>query len=84
MGRVSDLPSVVLYSRRSCHLCDEARTVILAEREGLPFPFEEILIDHDDDLEGEYGERVPVVTVDGREEFEFVVEPARLRRLLRG
>ena len=32
--------------------------------------------------ERSYGLRVPVVEVDGREEFEFRVEPQRLRALL--
>jgi hypothetical protein len=81
---VDGLPAVILYSRASCHLCDEARATILAEMQLGPFPFEEVLIDADEGLEAAYGERVPVVTVAGREEFEFAVEPVRLRRLLRG
>jgi hypothetical protein len=81
---VSGAPDVVLYSRRSCHLCDEAREVIAAERARTPFPFEEIFIDGDDELEAEYGLRVPVVAVGGREAFEFVVEPGRLRDLVQG
>ncbi|MFN2590644.1 MAG: glutaredoxin family protein [Actinomycetota bacterium] len=74
---------VVLYSRRDCHLCDEARAVILAERRRSGFDFEEVSIDGDPDLEREYGLRVPVVTVDGLDEFEFVVDPARFRALVR-
>ncbi len=76
-------PPVVLYSRSACHLCDAARTVIADVRRGIEFPFREVLIDGDDGLEREYGTRVPVVTVDGREEFEFAVEAGRLRALLR-
>jgi hypothetical protein len=75
--------TVVLYSRARCHLCDEARAIIVAERGRADFPFREVLIDGDDGLEREYGFRVPVVTVGGREEFEFAVDPARLRALLR-
>lgn len=74
---------VVLYSRRSCHLCDEARSVIEAERARVAFPFREVFVDGEDELEREYGLRVPVVTVGGREEFEFVVDPARFRTLVR-
>ena len=81
---VAEPPSVVLYSRSDCHLCDDARAAILAERRRSPFPFEEVLIDGDATLEATYGLRVPVVMVAGREEFEFTVEPVRLRRLLRG
>jgi glutaredoxin len=80
---VSDPPDVVLYSRRSCHLCDEARTVITSVRAQWPFPLQEVFVDGDDELERRYGLRVPVVAVGGREEFEFVVDPARLRDLVR-
>lgn len=76
-------PLVVMYSRRTCGLCDKARAVIQAERERRQFDFEEVFIDGDDALERDYGLRVPVVVVDGSEEFEIEVEPTRFRRLLR-
>jgi Glutaredoxin-like domain (DUF836) len=72
-----------MYSRAACHLCEEARTVILAERVRADLDFEEVLIDGDEALERDYGLRVPVVEVDGEEEFEFVVDPARLAELVR-
>ena len=74
---------VVMYSRETCGLCDKARAVVLTERERANFRFEEVFIDGDDALEREYGLRVPVIVIDGREEFEFAVEPSRFRRLLR-
>ena len=66
---------VVLYSRERCGLCDEAREVILAERDRTPFVFEEIDIQGDDALELEYGIRIPVVLVNGEERFEISVDP---------
>ena len=77
---------VLMYGRSACHLCDEARRVILAERDREPAPafdFEERTIDGDPELERSYGMRVPVVEIDGLEEFELAVEPARFRRLVR-
>lgn len=74
---------VVLYSRRACHLCDEARSVILAERDRTPFDFDEVLIDGDEALERDYGLRVPVVEVDGTEKFEFGIEPREFAQLVR-
>ena len=73
---------VVLFSRRTCGLCDKARATILAEAGRSRFRFEEIFIDGDERLEREYGLRVPVLSVDGREQFEYAVDPARLRRIL--
>jgi glutaredoxin len=73
---------VRMYSRRRCGLCDEARKVILGVRRESSFEFEEVMIDGDDALERDYGIRVPVVEVDGREEFEIRVDAARLRLLI--
>ena len=47
-----------------------------------PFRFEEVRIDGDDALEREYGLRVPVVLVGGREEFEATVDRTRLEALV--
>jgi len=73
---------VVLYSRPGCHLCDVARDVVLAERARAPFVFEEIDVESDDELELEYGIRIPVVEVDGAEAFEVSVDATELRVLL--
>jgi hypothetical protein len=71
-----------MYSRRRCGLCDEARDEILSVRNEVDFEYRELFIDGDEGLERDYGVRVPVVLVDGREEFEISVDPVRLRRLL--
>jgi glutaredoxin len=67
-----------MYSRPGCGLCDEARRVILGERERTPFRYEEVDISGDDALELEYGIRIPVVLIDGQERFEIRVDPAEL------
>jgi glutaredoxin len=71
---------VRLYSRPGCHLCDLARDVIDAERARARFDFEEVDIEGDDRLELEYGVRIPVVTIDGVEEFEIEVDPVAFAR----
>jgi glutaredoxin len=75
--------SVRLYSRPGCHLCDEAREVILAERARTPFAFEEVDISGDDGLELEYGIRIPVVLVGGQERFEIRVDPEEFASTVR-
>lgn len=67
--------SVVLYSRPGCGLCDEARAVIVTEQRRTPFAFDEVDISEDEELEREYGIRIPVVLVDGVETFEIRVDP---------
>jgi hypothetical protein len=74
--------AVVLYSRVGCHLCDVARDVVLAVRERSPFDLEEVDIEADDDLLREYGERIPVVSIDGEEAFEYTVDAGELIRLV--
>lgn len=78
------MPTVVMYSRRTCGLCDEARAVIEAERGQTPFEFTEVWVDGDDRLERLHGLRVPVVEIDGIEAFEYRVDADRLRRLVSG
>ena len=73
---------VVLYSRPGCHLCDVAREAILSQRERLGFEFSEVDIEADDELELEYGIRIPVVEVDGEEAFEVNVDAARLAEMV--
>jgi glutaredoxin len=75
--------AVVLYSRPGCHLCDDARDTILRVRDRHPFAFEEIDVDGDDDLVRDYGIRIPVVVVDGRERFEISVDEATFAALVR-
>ena len=67
-----------MYARPGCGLCDEAREVIMAERTRTPFHYREVDVSGDDALELEYGIRIPVVLVDGRELFEIRVDPGRL------
>jgi glutaredoxin len=65
-----------MYSRPGCHLCDEARAVLLRLGE----PFDEIDIDSDDDLFKRYLERIPVIALDGEELYDFFVDEQDLRR----
>ena len=77
--------AVTLYGRPGCHLCDEARTVLLrvrAEMGGRAFSLREIDIDGDDELFKRYLERIPVVSLNGEDLFEFEVDEAALRRRL--
>jgi hypothetical protein len=73
---------VVLYGRDGCCLCDEAREVLLRARARYPFAFEERDIERDDALMRAYLERIPVVTIDGVEAFEFFVDESELARRL--
>jgi glutaredoxin len=73
---------VVLYTRPDCHLCDDARVILERVRAEVPFVLRELDIDRDDALLRAYLERIPVVSIDGQEAFEYFVDEADLRARL--
>lgn len=77
------VPEVLMYARPGCGLCDEAREVIMAVRARTSFEYREVDVTGDDALELEYGIRIPVVLVDGRELFEIRVDAGRLGAAVR-
>jgi hypothetical protein len=58
--------------------------VLRAERAVSPFHLEVVDVDTDPELVRRYGVRVPVVAVDGVEEFQYEVPADLLRARLRG
>jgi glutaredoxin-like protein DUF836 len=48
----------------------------------LGFELEEVAIDGDEELEARYRELIPVLEIDGKQEFVYFVDPAALRRKL--
>jgi glutaredoxin len=76
-------PTVTLYTRAGCHLCEDAERVLLAERAATPFRLVTVDVDGDPELARRYGVRVPVVAVDGAELFEYEVPAELLRARLR-
>ena len=73
---------VTLYGKPGCHLCEEAREVVARMRERSGFELEEVDVSADPRLHREYGERIPVLELDGEELFEYFVDPDELRRRL--
>lgn len=73
---------VTLYGKPGCCLCDEAREVVAAVRAESGFELREVDITLDPALDREYGERIPVVAVDGREAFQYRVDASELRALV--
>jgi glutaredoxin len=73
-------PRLTLLTRDGCHLCQtaaETLTRIGAEAGLVP---DVVDVDADPELQAEYGDRVPVVLLDGLEHSYFTVDVERLRR----
>jgi glutaredoxin len=64
---------VTLYGKPGCHLCDDARAVVEQVRSRRSFELREVDVSLDPMLNREYGERIPVLAVDGVELLEFHV-----------
>lgn len=60
---------ITLYTRIGCHLCEDAKDVLLElQREFSPgFELEEVDISTSDELTERYGLMIPVVLLDGDE-----------------
>ena len=77
------MTEVVLYGRPGCCLCDDAREMLERIRASTPFELHERDIEADDALLRRYLERIPVITIDGREAFELVIDESELERALK-
>jgi glutaredoxin len=74
---------VTLYTRRGCHLCDDAKAAILLADCGVAYELDEVDVDADPALRARYTNDVPVVAIDGAEVFWHHVDPAELAREVR-
>ena len=74
------MPTLTLFQRDDCHLCDLALAVLAAARAPA---FDSVFIDKDDALETRYGVRVPVLRDEARGlELNWPFDAAGLRRFL--
>ncbi|PRY52120.1 glutaredoxin [Geodermatophilus tzadiensis] len=73
-------PRLELLTREGCHLCVAAAETVARIAAEAGVASREVDVDTDPDLRAEYGDRVPVVLLNGREHSYFTVDVPRLRR----
>jgi glutaredoxin-like protein DUF836 len=74
---------IVLFSSPECHLCHVARHKLERVRRIVPFRLDEVDVRGSPDLTARYGDRIPVVAIDGRERLvSKVTEFGLLKALL--
>jgi Glutaredoxin-like domain (DUF836) len=71
---------LTLITRTDCHLCDVAREALARIAADTGDSWAELDVESDVELEREYGDRVPVILLDGKEHGYWRVEESRLRR----
>ncbi len=69
---------VTLFGKPGCHLCDDARDLVRRVCDGRAVELREIDITLDPTLNREYGERIPVLALNGEELFEYFVDEGKL------
>jgi glutaredoxin len=75
--------TVTVMSRKECHACAAAEADVrrICAELGVDWTVEDV--DTDPEWRGEYGDRVPVILIDGTEHGYWRVEEDRLRATLR-
>jgi len=73
---------VTIFGRTGCHLCEDALKVLQSMQDELNFEIEEILIDGNEELEKQYGEKIPVTHIDGIHHDFWRVDPERFKSSL--
>jgi coenzyme F420-reducing hydrogenase beta subunit len=76
------VPVLTVYGKPGCHLCDDARAAVRDVLAGRDVGLREVDVTLDPVLERRYGERIPVVALDGEELFDYVVDADALRERL--
>jgi glutaredoxin len=77
-----DARSVVVYSRKGCHLCEVVKESLskLSRRGG--FTWQEVDVDMDFELRRQFNDEVPVVFIDGRKAFKYHMDEQEFLRKL--
>lgn len=77
------IPTVTIYSKPDCHLCEVAKERIERARRQIEFNLVTVDITSQPELWERYQERIPVVMVNGEEAFVYRLTEQQLIRRLR-
>ena len=76
------IPTVTLYSRPGCHLCEVVKEQLETIRREMDFHIEERNIDEEASLRERYNDDIPVVAVNGQDVFKHRMDIAKFREML--
>ena len=79
-----ELPEVVLYTRKGCHLCEVVKESLVKLSGRGNFTWREIDVDTDAGLPRQFNDEVPVVFIDGRKAFKYRMDEREFLRKLAG
>ena len=76
------MTTLTLYGKPGCHLCDDARAAVERVTARRDVPLQQVDISRDPVLYKRYGERIPVLELNGETVFEFFVDEIVLEQRL--
>lgn len=78
------MTTLTVLSRTYCHLCDDLIAALedFQRRAGLNYPIDIIDIDQMPELEAKYGDKVPVLLIDGHEICHYFFDEPALKAYL--
>ncbi len=74
--------TLVLYSTAGCHLCEQAKALILPLLAPSAWQLREVDIAESDELLLRYGEHIPVLAAAGGVEINWPFDARQIRQLL--
>ncbi len=74
---------VVIYTRRGCHLCEIAKSVMKSAGRETEYELAEVDIDSDPQLLDRYKNDIPVITINGVEAFRHRLSAASFSEALK-
>ena len=76
-------PTVTLYGKPTCHLCEDAEAILAAVAQSQPLDLRKVDIQSSPALFEEYRYRIPVIEVEGGQQLGWPTTAERVRRALR-
>ncbi|HMF55923.1 MAG TPA: glutaredoxin family protein [Pyrinomonadaceae bacterium] len=80
---MSEKAHVIIYTRPGCHLCDQAKRIILREALTEQFILEEVNIDCNPELKERFRYEIPVIFINGEEAFRHRLTAEEFRERLK-
>lgn len=74
------IPTLLLYTREGCTLCEEMKEALQALSEEFDFRLLEIDIDQDPVIRAEYNDRIPYLVLEGKPIAKYRLDKDKLRR----
>ncbi len=72
------IPTLTFYTKDDCHLCDVAMEIVLKVNKTLEFNIEKVDITATEELMNEFGEKIPMIYVNGKPAFKYKVDEVSL------